>query len=61
VQTKFKGKDVWDSYDRMQFLEKFINDNVKPKLSSNHSHIAIDNEPVFAPDNAPDEDDLPFN
>lgn len=63
VQTKFKGKDVWDSYDRMQFLEKFINDNVKPKLKTNHTHIMIDNEPEFAADGPPDDlfnDDLPF-
>lgn len=62
VETKFKGKAVWDSYDRMQFLEKFVNDNVKPKLATNYTP-PIDNEPEFVGDNAPDEDessDLPF-
>ena len=59
VQTKFKGETVWDSYDRMQFLEKFIADNVRPKLS-NHVAVPIDKEPEFIGDNAPDEDNLPF-
>jgi hypothetical protein len=30
--TKLKGKDVWDDYDMMQFLEKMINEKIKPQL-----------------------------
>ncbi len=32
VLTKLKGKDVWDDYDMMQFLEKMINEKIKPQL-----------------------------
>lgn len=58
VQVKIKGKDTWDNYDQMQFLEKFMEENVKPKLKTNHTHIAIDNEPEFSADE--EIDDLPF-
>jgi hypothetical protein len=32
-QVTFKGKDTWDSWDRMQFLEIFVNSKVKPLLN----------------------------
>lgn len=58
--VKIKGKDTWDNYDQMLFLEGFLEKNVKPKLSS-HGSGAIDNDPPFAPDEiSPDDDDLPF-
>lgn len=66
VMTKFKGKDVWDDFDRMQFLEKFVNEKVKPKLAANYAHVAVDNEPDYSPDDLnyrPEDDDnsdLPF-
>lgn len=56
VPVKIKGKDTWDNYDQMQFLEKFINENVKPKLGKG---APIDNDPEFVPDDLL-EDDLPF-
>ena len=61
VQTKFKGKDVWDSYDRMQVLEKFVEENVKPKLKNGYTHLAVDSEPDYSsPDDLsyrPEDDD----
>lgn len=32
VQKMVKGKNVWDDYDMMQFLEKMINEKIKPQL-----------------------------
>lgn len=55
-ETRFKGEIVWDSYDRMQFLEKFVNDHVKPKLATNRVHTVIDKEPDYnVPDGPPDD------
>lgn len=56
VPVKIKGKDTWDNFDQMQFLEKYIEDNIKPKLVKSEP---ADNSPAFVGD-APEDDDLPF-
>lgn len=65
--VKFQGRERWDSYNRMVFLEKYINDNVKPKLkgaaaSSLHAPAVHDTQslPARTYDDLPEEDDLPF-
>lgn len=35
VQTKYKGKDVWDDTDRMEFLSEMINAKILPALRNN--------------------------
>lgn len=67
VATKFKGKDVWDSFDRMVFLEAFVNQNVVPKLTKPVSIVAQGFDqlaPAYADPSAgniiPEDDDLPF-
>lgn len=69
---KVKGKDIWDNYDAMQFLESFVKTNIIPQLGG-----AIDdgnlpptytkpgdvegNSTTYIPDLSPDnDDDLPF-
>lgn len=34
VETMLKGEKVWDNYDRMQFVEKLVNDHIIPQLPS---------------------------
>jgi hypothetical protein len=67
-KVMYKGKETWDSYDRMVFLEKYILDNVKPKL--NNPFVAAPApaanvvprtaDPDFLGAGAGDDDDLPF-
>lgn len=45
VQKMVKGKNVWDDYDMMQFLEKMINEKIKPQLKGASSTKA---EPAMA-------------
>lgn len=58
VPVKIKGKETWDNYDQMQFLEGYINTNVKSKLSAN----TIEQEPeeIDLTDVPEPDDDLPF-
>lgn len=60
--VNFKGKESWDNFKQMQFLEKYVEDKIKPQLNSNHTHIAVDPEPEFVGDDMPEDDgsDLPF-
>jgi hypothetical protein len=70
-QVEFRGEKKWDDFKMMNFLEAFINSNVKPKLSKTGSGLQpntnFDNgkTPEYAPpadlSYAPDEDDLPFS
>jgi hypothetical protein len=56
--TKLKGKDVWDDYDMMQFLEKMINEKIKPQLKGATISQA---EPAMANASSTEDDgDLPF-
>ncbi len=71
-KVTFKGQETWDNYDRMQFLEKFVETKLKPLLGNPFpSPAAADSFPSFTPDPtpeyadydpsvAPDDDDLPF-
>lgn len=63
TKTRVKGKDVWDNYDAMQFLEQFIEDNVKPQLSGDGGQQMVSQPSMGTPvdlNTAPNEDDLPF-
>jgi hypothetical protein len=59
VISTYRGKEQYDDYEMMQFLEKYVETNVKPRLGS-ATHI--DKEPNYdVPDvNPNEEDDLPF-
>lgn len=64
-QVQVKGKVVWDNYESMQFLEEFINREVKPRLGVEMYNDEPQGDtktilPGYGKDNAPDEDDLPF-
>lgn len=71
-KVTLKGKDTWDNYDRMQFLEQFVTTKIKPQLSNPFAVGAGDSFPGFTPDPTPeyaetgsyeqlaDDDDLPF-
>jgi hypothetical protein len=64
----FQGKPRLDSYDRMQFLEKYVETKIKPKLiaapySNQPSHPSQPSQsfnPVNQPSNGFEDDDLPF-
>jgi hypothetical protein len=58
VKTKFKGKDVWDDTDMMNFLEEMINTKIKPQLKGSTSTKP---EPVMANAGSAEEDgEMPF-
>lgn len=59
------GKDVWDSTERMAFIEKYLETDVKPKMNDIESSVSedagkMDDEPVTqepaAADNKPEWD-----
>lgn len=64
----FQGKERWDSFDRMQFLEKYVIDQIKPKLNnpfaSNNptppSYIPPTADQDFLNNQPGEDDDLPF-
>jgi hypothetical protein len=33
TKKKVKGKDTWDDSEMMEFLESYVNENIKPKLT----------------------------
>jgi len=53
VKTKFKGQEVWDDTDMMQFLEAMVKTTIVPKLSKTGAVAA----PGDAPDYEPGEDE----
>lgn len=57
-QVVFKGKESWDNFDQVQFLENYIETKVKPRLAV-VGNVSTYNTPT---DNSslPDDDDLPF-
>lgn len=60
--VKFQGKDVWDFYEQMQFLEKYVETKIKPQLKpvqqKSYTPPVADPNVTQLPD---DEDDsLPF-
>lgn len=66
---KIKGRDVWDNYDAMQFLEAFVKTHVIPQLSDHTGMAPEYTPPGDVPDNKPgyspltlteNDDDLPF-
>lgn len=64
VKTKFQGKDRWDDYDQMKFLEAFVKENILPKLGKTVNAPAASAPGAVsdpAAGNGPDfDDDLPF-
>lgn len=61
TKQKIKGKDVWDNYDAMIFLENFIEEHIKPQLTNGNSYQPQENTVSQVDLNqAPSEDDLPF-
>jgi hypothetical protein len=67
AKVMFKGKETWDSYDRMVFLEQYVNNNIKPKLNNPFASPpantvpAYQNSKGYTADQLPGEDDdLPF-
>lgn len=55
-QVTLKGEKVWDNTDEMNYLEKMLLEEIKPKLSAVVPAVVESNG-----DDAPDsEDDLPF-
>jgi hypothetical protein len=58
VKTKFKGKDVWDDTDMMNFLEEMINSKIKPQLKGS---TVTKSEPAMANEVSAEEDgEMPF-
>jgi hypothetical protein len=58
VKTKFKGKDVWDDTEMMNFLEEMINSKIKPQLKGATVTKA---EPAMANAGSAEEDgEMPF-
>lgn len=59
--VKFEGKDKWDWYDQLQFLEQFVKNTIAPKLKA---AAPVYKTPEYAPpadiSSAPEDDDLPF-
>lgn len=58
VETMLKGKRVWDNYDRMQFLEKLVEENIIPRLPS-ESAAALSAQAIVPPP-AEEKEDSPF-
>lgn len=65
----FQGKKQWDGYDRMVFLENYVNNMIKPRLNNpfavtpqaaatNYAPASIDDR--FLGTDQGEEDDLPF-
>jgi hypothetical protein len=48
VKTKFKGQEVWDDTDMMQFLEAMVNTNIIPKLPKSGAPVT-DDTPGYEP------------
>lgn len=41
VKKKFKGQDVWDDGDMMEFLEKMVNETILPKLPKGGGDVDV--------------------
>ena len=61
-QTKIKGVMVWDDTKRLEWLEKMVNKDIKPKLPGVAEIDQKEAEPVIAPEGEKqiDTDDIPF-
>lgn len=61
--VKFHGKDVWDFYEQMQFLEKYVETKIKPQLkpvqSNSYTPPVADPNVTQLPEDD-DSSDLPF-
>lgn len=55
--VKYKGKDAWDSTERLEFLEKHIDDFLVPRLATSG---AVNQVASVPPVNETDGDGLPF-
>lgn len=53
-KVKVKGKETWDDTDMQEFFEKYLQENIFPKL------IAVPSEEVGEVDAEGTDDDLPF-
>jgi len=64
VKVKRKGKEEWDDSDRLEFLQKLVDDEINPRLADLYPVDAVVEAPPDA--NVPQEktvdesDDLPF-
>ena len=65
VKVKRKGKDEWDDSDRLEFLQKLVDDEINPQLANLYpvdqvetkEEVPVEEEQPPMPDES---DDLPF-
>lgn len=46
VKQKFKGKEVWDDSDQMDFLVRMVNEEIKPRLGSPRKPTVLGADPL---------------
>lgn len=56
----FKGEEVWDDSKQQAYFEKYLNDNIKPKLQNAEAIKPNESSNSFIPDEKVDNDDMPF-